>query len=515
VYPSRWWDVARLRLRSLLRRRRVETELAKELRFHLESQIEANLGLGMSVNEARRAAQRRLGGVTQIEEECRDMRRTNHFENLVHDLQYTLRTLAKSPGFAAVIVLTLALSIGANSAIFSVIDGVLLSPLPYPRADRIVRIFFSNATYPRFALNPLDLRDVRGRNRAFTWIAGITRKDRQLSGVGRPERLSGFITTAGYFRVLGLTPAAGRDFTTDDELPGRGNVAILSDRIWRTRFAADPNLVGRKIMLDDEPFVVVGVMPPGVQHPGNEYHGVHDGETVDVWTPFTYAANLTSRGSHYLEGIARMRDGEPVEQAQADMNAQVAQLGREHPGNIKGWNPLVVPLYTQMVGASRKLLVVLMGAVGMVLLIACANAANLLLARATSRHREIAVRAALGAGRSRLVCQMLAESVLISFVGGVFGAAVAVAGVRVLSGLLPADFPRAGTIHVNFAVFAFTVAIALSRVCFSDWRRRFRRRAPICKARFAKAAAAPAPERDAFGCATHWSWPKSVSHLCC
>jgi predicted permease len=462
MYLARWWDIARLRLRSLLHVRGIEQELSKELRFHLESETEANLRLGLPPAEARRAAVRRLGGVAQIQEECRDMRRTDLLENLVRDVQYTIRTLARSPGFAVIIVLTLALSIGANSAIFSVIDGVLLRPLPYPQADRIVRIFFSNPTYPKFPLNPLDVRDIRARNRAFGCIAGITRKDRQISGNGQPERLSGFRITAGYFRVLGIPPALGREFTTEDELPGRGNVAILSNRVWLGRFAADPNIVGRKIILDGEPFTVAGVMPVGVQHPGNEYHGVRDGETVDVWTPFTYNPTDRSRGSHYLEGIARLKDGVTVAQAQADMEMQVAQLGREHPDNITGWHPLIIPLYTEMVGSSRRLLLVLLGAVGMVLLIACANAANLLLARATARQREIAVRAALGAGRSRLVRQMLAESLLISLAGGGLGAAIAVGGVSALTALLPADFPRAAAIHINPVVFAFTLAVALA-----------------------------------------------------
>ena len=455
-------DIARHRTRTLLRRRRVEFELEKELRFHLESETEARMRLGAPMSEARLSALRRLGGMAQIQEECRDMRNTEHLENLVRDLQYGLRMLRRNPGFATVIVLTLALAIGANSAIFSVIDGVLLQPLPYPQADRIVRIFFTNPTYPKFALNPLDLRDIRGRNRAFEYLAGMTRKDRQLSGAGRPERLSGFRVTAGYFHVLGLTPAAGRDFTTDDELPGRGNVAILSNRVWRSRFSADPGIVGRKIMLDDEPFTVAGVMPPGVQHPGNEYHGVRDGETVDVWTPFTYSPNDRNRGSHYLEPIARLKSGITLAQAQSEMEAQVAQLGREHPDNIRSWHPLTIPLYNEVVGSSRRLLLVLLGAAGLVLLIACANAANLLLARAIARQREVAVRAALGARRSRLVNQMLAESLVISVAGGGLGAAIAVGGVNALRALLPVNFPRASAIHVNPEVFAFALGVALA-----------------------------------------------------
>ena len=324
MWFRRWWDIAWLRLRSIARRGRVERELDKELRFHLEQQIEENLALGMSRDEARYAALRGLGALTQLREECRDMRRIEYFENLWRDLRYALRMLSRSPGFAVVIVLTLALSIGANSAIFSVIDGVLLKPLPYPEADRIVRVFFNSQTYPKFPLNPFDFRDFRERNRSFESLAGFTRGDLQLSGSGQPERLAGFRVTAGYFRMLGLRLARGREFATNDELPGNGRMAILSDRLWRTRFASDTDIVGRKITLDSQPYTVAGVTPPGAVHPGNDYHAVAHGDTVDVWTPFTFQGDPADRGSHYLEGIGKLRKGVTAGQAVEEMNALIA-----------------------------------------------------------------------------------------------------------------------------------------------------------------------------------------------
>src|SRR5579863_5093452 len=428
-------------MRSLFRRGQMERELEKELRFHLAQQIEENLALGMPPAESRLAALRMLGGVTQIQEECRDMRRTNPIEDVLRDLRHTLRGFPRSPGFYVVIVLTMALSIGATSAIFSVVDGVLFRPLPYAKPDRLVRMFLSGTDYPKFPFNPWDFHDYRDRARSFESMAAYVHSDLQLTGAGEPVLLPGFSVTSGFFHVLGLNPAMGREFTVNDELPANGHVAILSNRLWRTRFASRPSILGAKVLLDAIPYTVVGVMPPGVEHPGNAYRSVAYGETVDVWKPFAFEGNPTERGSHFLDCVARLRSGVTPAQAQAELSSIMVQLGREHGGD-QGWRVVAVPLHREIVGRSQSLLWILLGSVGIVLLIACVNSANLLLARAAIRQREIALRAALGARRSRLIRQMLTESVLLSLAGATLGAVVAIGGVRTLVSFLPADFPR-------------------------------------------------------------------------
>jgi predicted permease len=454
-------DDLRYRTRALVRHNEVETELDEELRFHFDRQVEKYVRSGMTEEEAKRRARLAFGGHEQVKEDCREARGTAFIELTLQDTKYAFRQLWANPTFSLVMILTLALSIGANSAIFSVINGVLLKRLPYRQPDRLVRIFLSSTEYPKFPLNPFDFLDFRARNHSFDSIAAFTRGDVQLSGDGEPVRLNGFGITSGYFRVLGLQPELGREFDFQAEIPGNGLQVILSDRVWRTRFGADPNIIGRKITMNMQPFTVIGVMPAGTEHPGNEYHSVAYGESVDVWWPFSFAGNSNQRGSHFIEGIGRLKDGVSVERARAEMNAIMAQLAREHPGGDGGWTVLVVPLYTELVGASRQMLLVLLGSVGIVLLIACANAANLLMARASARQREIAVRLALGAPRSRVVRQLLTESLLISLTGGALGLALAFGGVRVLVSLLPADFPRAHDIHVSLPVLLFTLLVSL------------------------------------------------------
>jgi predicted permease len=448
------------KLSMLFGRERFASDLNEEMTFHREQTEREFIAGGMAPEAARYAAMRQFGNATRAKEKSHEAVGFS-FESVVQDVRYALRQLASNPGFTVVITLTLALSIGANSAIFSVIQGVLLKPLPYPHAEKIVRLFLSSTEYPKFPLNPFDFRDFRARNKSFESMAAFTRGDVQLSGSGVPVQLSGFGITSGYFRVLGLKPQLGREFDWNAEIPGNEQQAILSERIWRTRFDAAPDIVGRKITLNMKPYTVIGVMPPGTEHPGNDYHSLPYGESVDVWWPFAFEGNSAQRGSHYVEGIGRLKSGVKPEQANAEMNAMMTQLGREHPGD-GGWQVLVIPLYREIVGANQRMLLVLLGAVGMVLLIACANAANLLLARAASRQREVAVRLALGAPRRRLIRQMLTESLLISLLGGGLGAILAEGGVRALVALLPAGFPRAHDIHINALVFAFTFLVSVT-----------------------------------------------------
>lgn len=437
----------------------MESELEDELSFHFEKEIEKHRRAGSSEEEARRQARLAFGGHAQVTEDCREVRGMGLLNSVLQDIRYAVRQMAAHPAFAAVLILTLGLSIGSNSVIFSVIQGVLIRPLPYPQADRLAYLYLSNREYPKFPLNPYDFRDYRSRSHLFASMAAMTRSDLQLSGgSSRPVMLHGFRVTAGYFHVLGISPELGRGFDRKDELPGNEHEVVLSNRIWRAQFGASPAILGRRIMLNGQPFTVVGVMPADMEHPGNSYQPLPYGQDVDVWWPFTFDGNPAQRGSHFLEGIGRLKPGVTLAEAASELNSIQAQLAREYPQDT-GWTVHTISLDREIVGSSRTMLLMLLGAVGMVLLIACANSANLLLSRSVARRREIAVRLALGAHRARVIRQLLTESLVLAFLGGALGTLLAWGGVRALILLLPAGFPRAHDIHVSGPVFAFTFLV--------------------------------------------------------
>ncbi|MGH9970956.1 MAG: ABC transporter permease [Pyrinomonadaceae bacterium] len=381
-------------------------------------------------------------------------------ERLFRDIRFGFRSLLKRPAFAAIAVGTLALGIGANTTIFSVVNAVLLRPLPYPSSDQLVVIWGKLPTHGlnKLSVSPAEFVDYRNRNHTFSAIATYSSIGRNLTGAGEPERLNVTFVTEDFFSVLATRPQTGRTFLHDEDQPGHNHVAILSHSLWQRHFAGDQSIVGRSVMLDGVSHEIIGVMPAGFQFPDSE---------TQIWKPMAFDADDLSennRGSHYLDLIARMKPGVTLAQAQADVGSIAAQMQREHLDHYEegsGWGASVVGLHKEIVGDVRPALLVLFAVVGFVLLIACANVANLLLARAAAREREIAIRTALGAGRLQILQQLLVESLLLSLAGGAIGILIAVWGKDLLTALNPASLPRINEIHVDGRVIAFTFAVSL------------------------------------------------------
>ncbi len=461
---GRWLYKLPLRLRSLLRRQRLEAELAAELEFHLERQTEENLARGMGPREARHAALRALGGVEQIKEECRTMRRVSHLENFLQDLRYGVRSFGRNRGLAAVAVLTLALGIGANTAIFSVIHGVLLRPLPYPHPDRIVSPWQATPSSgeARLGLSEAQLVRLRaGAAPSLAEVGGYLLQGATLAGSpgAEPERVASAWVTAGVLEALGVAPALGRSVRWSDE-SGGDRVAVLSDGLWRRRFGGDPGILGRTVEIDGRPTLVCGVMPAGFALPED----LGGGEPAQLYRALPIAPGNLNWGSYYLRPVARLRAGAAPGRALAEIGTVFAALRRENPASAidaPDYSVRVVPLRDDLVGEVRTALWLLLGAVAVVLLIACVNVASLLLARAAERRREIAVRAALGAGAGRLVRQFLAESLLIALAGGAVGMGLAAAGLGAIARGGAAAVPRLDAIGLNLPVLLFTLAVSL------------------------------------------------------
>jgi putative ABC transport system permease protein len=395
---------------------------------------------------------------------------------LLNDVRYAVRLLKRSPGFAITAILTLALSIGANAAIFSAVQGVLIAPLPYPDPDRLVRLFEENPTTPHFPMSPLDFRDYRAELQTFDGIAAYMRGDLQLGDVQRPEHLRGMQVSAGFFGILGYRPAFGREFEQNDELTGHDDVVMLSHALWMRRFNGDPAVIGRTVQLSGRSFRVIGVLPAGLQHVGGTYRTYGHGESIDVWAvlPVPREERAQLRYSHYFNVIGRLRPGVSRGAVLADLERARIDVAKRYPSPNSQWKAVMVPLKEEIVGTAGTTLLVLAGAAFGVLVLACVNVAGLLLGRASSRAKEIGVRAALGATEWRVARQLLIESLVLAMIGGAIGVALAYLAVAAVARFGPADMPRLQMIAVNGRVLACTAAATLTSALFFGFAPAFR-----------------------------------------
>jgi putative ABC transport system permease protein len=450
--------VAVLRLRSLLRADRAEAELAGEFAFHLEQLVRENIDSGMSSSEAHRAARRKLGNVALLEEQCRDQRRVSWLRDLKQDVLYGLRMVRKSPGFTVIAAGSLALGIGANTAILGVADAMLFGKLPYRDADRLVMIRTYSGDNPgqNYNVSLPDFFALQDGTQSFESIGCSLDDQKNLGGVSKqtspdempPERIFGQGWSPGLFETLRVQPLLGRTFTDADYHRGPPSVVILSYRLWQRRFDSDPKILGTHIALNGASTEIIGVMPRDFRFAE---------ERPDYWVPMQITRTALQAGVRYFIVAARVQKGVTVEQAQAEVDRAAAQLAADFPDTHTGWGVRVQPLREALFGWTRPAIFTLEAAVAMVLLIACANVAGLLLARGASRRQEMAMRAALGAGRLRIVRQLLAESLMLSCIGGLLGVAVAWTALRALPAINPPpDAPRLEAIPLNLHMLVLT-----------------------------------------------------------
>jgi putative ABC transport system permease protein len=454
-------------LRSLLKRHQVEQDLSEELRYHLEQKTREYSTADLTLEEAHRKALREFGGVELSKENCRDSRRVNFLETLAQDIRFAFRLLPKSPGFAAVAILTLALGIGASTAVFSLVEGILLKPLPYPNPDRIVLPELVsppgvNLGSEYFPWGQIQFRLLTRESYPFEFVGAFQNDSFNLTGSGEPSFLDGFRASADFFPALGVVPALGRTFTAEEDQPGHEYEVILSDRLWRERFSSR-DILGHAVYLNGYAYTVVGVMPPGFEFPRAEEmpSSFNFPSEPQLWVPLAVAAQPKG-GPSELAVIGRLKPGVSIEQAQAAMDL-VTKRAEERDPQWKGWfNTRLVPLTRQVVGDTQRPFELIFGAVGIVLLIACSNVANLVLARSLGRSREFTLRAALGASRSRLVRQLLTESLLIAIAAGAVATLVAHVGIDFVKAYGPSNIPRLREVRLDPLVFAFALSVSVA-----------------------------------------------------
>ena len=443
------------RLRALFDGGALDEGLDEELRYHLDRQAAAYVAGGMTPAEARRAARRDFGDVTQSKERCREARGVRPVEDLRQDVLFGLRVLRRNPVFSLVAVVTLALGIGANTALFSITNAVVFRPLPFAESERLVTLWECSAKseQSRVIVSPANYLDWREQTRSFEEMGAYTEDFYNLSEeAARPERVAGANATPSLFKALGVQPLLGRTFLPEEGRPDAERVVLLSYGLWQRRFGGDPNIVGKTIKVNGPDFTIVGVLPPDFIISPRRY---------EIFTSIRFDdRQRVNRRGRYLTVIARLRPGVTAAQARAEMNAVGARLGAQYPDENAGRGATTHPLEGLITGGARTALLTLLGAVGFTLLIACANVANLLLGQAAGRRKEMAVRAALGAGRLRLVRQMLTESLTLSLAGGVAGLLLAKWGVGLLVSISPASLPRAEQAGLDLRVLGFTLLVS-------------------------------------------------------
>jgi len=446
-------DKIRLRLQSLFRRRRVDRELEDEFRFHLDQLVEEEIAAGVALEEARRSALRKMGGITQFQEESRDMRRVNYIDDLLRDVRYAARNLRRSPGFATLAVLIMALGIGANTAVFSVVNAVLLKPLSYQDPDRIVTLSDSWRTGEAPTdlskqVSILNFQDWHDQSSSFEAMAYYASRETAVMPGATAEYARVTSVSPEFFRVFAIEPIAGRFFTAEEMKPGSGGAVMISYAYWQSRFGGDPRVLGQTVRVST-PRPIVGVLPPGFRFP-------HE---TDLWVPAIVSPQ--PRSANNFLAVGRLRASVSLGQAQSEMILIARRLEQQYPDSNKGRSVAVTRMRDDMVGDIRLTLYLLLGAVSVVLLIACANTATLLLGKATARTREVAVRAALGASRQRIVRQLVTESLLLAFIAGIAGLVLAYWGSMALVSLAPANLPRLAETGVDRWVLAFTLGISM------------------------------------------------------